>query len=164
MFFYDHFGSNSIDAILHCVRFFANALNCKFIVLDHVSIVLSDQQQGDERKAIDEIMTKLRMLVQELDISLILVSHLKRPSSAGHEEGAVTSLSQLRGSSSIGQLSDIVLGLERNGQHEDETERHTTTVRVIKNRFSGLTGPACRLLYSVETGRMTEREEYEEIE
>ena len=95
---------------------------------------------------------------------MILVSHLKRPSSAGHEEGAVTSLSQLRGSSSIGQLSDIVLGLERNGQHEDELERHTTTVRVIKNRFSGLTGPACRLLYSVETGRMTEREEYEEIE
>ena len=164
VFFYDHFGSNSIDSILHCVRFFANALNCKFVVLDHVSIVISDQQQGDERKAIDEIMTKLRMLVQELDISLILVSHLKRPSSAGHEEGAATSLSQLRGSSSIGQLSDIVLGLERNGQHEDETERHTTVVRVIKNRFSGLTGPACRLLYSVETGRMTEREEYEEIE
>ena len=164
VFLYDHFGSNSIDAILNCVRFFANALDCKFVVLDHVSIVLSDQQQGDERKAIDEIMTKLRMLVQELNISLILVSHLKRPSSAGHEEGAATSLSQLRGSSSIGQLSDIVLGLERNGQHEDEVERHTTTVRVIKNRFSGLTGPACRLLYSVETGRMTEREEYEEIE
>jgi len=164
VFFFDHFGSNSIEAILHCVRFFANALDCKFIVLDHVSIVLSDQQQGDERKAIDEIMTKLRMIVQELNISLILVSHLKRPSSAGHEEGAVTSLSQLRGSSSIGQLSDIVLGLERNGQHEDEIERHTTTVRVIKNRFSGLTGPACRLLYSVETGRMTEREEFEEIE
>ena len=164
LFFYDHFGSNSIDAILHCVRFFANALKCKFVVLDHVSIVLSDQQHGDERRAIDEIMTKLRMIVQELDISLILVSHLKRPSSSGHEEGAVTSLSQLRGSASIGQLSDIVIGLERNGQHEDEIERHTTIVRVIKNRFSGLTGPACRLLYSLETGRMVEREDYEEIE
>tara|TARA_R110002124_G_scaffold77207_11_gene206784 strand:- start:814 stop:2280 length:1467 start_codon:yes stop_codon:yes gene_type:complete len=164
VFLYDHFGSNSIDAILHCVRFFANALNCKFVVLDHVSIVISDQQQGDERRAIDEIMTKLRMIVQELDISLILVSHLKRPSSAGHEEGAVTSLSQLRGSASIGQLSDIVLGLERNGQHEDEEERHTTTVRVIKNRFSGLTGPACKLLYSSETGRMTEKEDFKDIE
>jgi len=164
MFFYDHFGSSSIDAILHCVRFFANALDCKIVVLDHVSIVISDQQHGDERKAIDEIMTKLRMLVQELNISLILVSHLKRPSSSGHEEGAVTSLSQLRGSSSIGQLSDIVLGLERNGQHDDEEERHTTTIRVIKNRFSGLTGPACKLLYSIETGRMTEKEDFGELE
>ena len=164
LWFYDHFGSTSIEAITHCVRYFANVLDCKFVVLDHVSIVLSDQQSGDERKAIDEIMTKLRMIVQELGISLILVSHLKRPSSVGHEEGAVTSLSQLRGSASIGQLSDIVIGLERNGQHEDMDTRHTTTVRVIKNRFSGLTGPACKLLYSLETGRMNEREDFEELE
>ena len=165
LYFYDHFGSTSIESILGCVRYFANVLSCKFIILDHVSIVLSDQQSGDERKAIDEIMTKLRMVVQELDISLILVSHLKRPSGQGHEEGAATSLSQLRGSASIGQLSDIVLSLERDGQADDPTERHTTTVRVLKNRFSGLTGPACRLLYNLETGRMVEREEdFEELQ
>ena len=159
LFFYDHFGSNAIDTIVGRVRYFAKALSCKYIVLDHVSIIVSDQQHGDERRALDEIMTKLRTVVQELDICLLLVSHLRRPSSAGHEEGAATSLSQLRGSASIGQLSDIVIGLERNGQHEDEKERHTTTVRVIKNRFSGLTGPACRLYYSRRTGRLTELEE-----
>ena len=159
LFFYDHFGSNAIDTIVGRVRYFAKALSCKYVVLDHVSIIVSDQQHGDERRALDEIMTKLRTVVQELDICLLLVSHLRRPSSAGHEEGAATSLSQLRGSASIGQLSDIVIGLERNGQHEDEKERHTTTVRVIKNRFSGLTGPACRLYYSRQTGRLTELEE-----
>jgi len=159
LFFYDHFGSNAIDTIVGRVRYFAKALDCKYVVLDHVSIIVSDQQHGDERRALDEIMTKLRTVVQELNICLLLVSHLRRPSSAGHEEGAATSLSQLRGSASIGQLSDIVIGLERNGQHEDEKERHTTTVRVIKNRFSGLTGPACRLYYSRQTGRMTELEE-----
>ena len=120
---------------------------------------------SDERRALDEIMTKMRTVVQELDIALLIVSHLRRPMSTGHEEGAVTSLSQLRGSASIGQLSDIVIGLERNGQHEDELERHTTTVRVIKNRFSGLTGPACRVYYSRESGRLTEvHEEFEELE
>ena len=161
LFFYDHFGSNSIDNIVNKVRYFSKALGCKYIVLDHVSIIVSDQQQGDERRAIDEIMTKLRIAVQELDICLLMVSHLRRPANTGHEEGAVTSLSQLRGSASIGQLSDIVIGLERNGQAEDETERHTTHIRVIKNRFSGLTGPACRLYYSRKTGRMTELEEDE---
>ena len=162
MFFYDHFGSNSVDTIIGRVRYFAKAMACKYIVLDHVSIIVSDQQNGDERRALDEIMTKLRTVVQELDISLLLVSHLRRPASSGHEEGAVTSLSQLRGSASIGQLSDIVFGLERNGQHEDEKERHTTTVRVIKNRFSGLTGPASRLYYSRDTGRLTEVKEIDE--
>ena len=162
LFFYDHFGSNNVDTIISRVRYFAKAMSCKYVILDHVSIIVADQQNGDERRALDEIMTKLRTVVQELDISLLMVSHLKRPTSAGHEEGAVTSLSQLRGSASIGQLSDIVFGLERNGQHEDERERHTTTVRVIKNRFSGLTGPACRLYYDRETGRMTEVNEIDE--
>jgi twinkle protein len=96
------------------------------------------------------------MLVQETGIALIVVSHLKRPDSKGHEEGAATSLAQLRGSGSIAQLSDMVIGLERNGQAEDITERNTTRVRVLKNRFSGTTGPACSLLYSRDTGRMTE--------
>jgi twinkle protein len=156
LFLFDHFGSTSIDNIVNRVRFMARGLGCDYIFLDHVSIVVSAQESGDERKALDEIMTKLRMLVQETGISLFVVSHLKRPSDKGHEEGAATSLAQLRGSGSIAQLSDIVIGLERNGQHEDPIERNTTHVRVLKNRFSGLTGKASRLLYSRVTGRMME--------
>ena len=156
LYLFDHFGSTSIDNIINRVRYMAKGLDCKYIFVDHVSIIVSAQESGDERKAIDEIMTKLRMLVQETGISLFVVSHLKRPSDKGHEEGAVTSLAQLRGSGSIAQLSDIVIGLERNGQHEDMNERNTTHVRVLKNRFSGLTGKACRLLYNRVTGRMSE--------
>ena len=159
LYLFDHFGSTSIDNIINRVRYMAKGLDCKYVFVDHVSIIVSAQESGDERKAIDEIMTKLRMLVQETGISLFVVSHLKRPSDKGHEEGAATSLAQLRGSGSIAQLSDIVIGLERNGQHEDATERNTTHVRVLKNRFAGLTGKACRLLYDRVTGRMTEREE-----
>ena len=157
IYLFDHFGSTAIDNIISRVRFMAKALSCKYIFLDHVSIVVSSQDNGDERKALDEIMTRLRMIVQETNIALFAVSHLKRPDTKGHEEGAATSLSQLRGSGSIGQLSDIVLGLERNGQHEDPMERHTTRVRVLKNRFSGLTGPASQLYYDRATGRMSER-------
>jgi twinkle protein len=137
-------------------------MDCKYIFLDHISIVVSAQSNGDERKAIDEIMTKLRTLVAETGIALFCVSHLKRPSDKGHEEGAATSLAQLRGSGSIAQLSDIVIGLERNGQAEDILDRNTTKVRVLKNRFSGTTGPAGHLLYSLDTGRMIEREIFEE--
>lgn len=156
---FDHFGSTSIDNILNRIRYLAKGMNCKYVFLDHLSIILSSQESGDERKAIDEIMTKLRMLVQETNLSLIIVSHLKRPSDKGHEEGAATSLAQLRGSASIAQLSDMVLGLERNGQHEDLIIRNTTKVRVLKNRYNGQTGPACNLLYNKETGRMFEIED-----
>ena len=161
IYLFDHFGSTSVDNIIHRVRYLAKGLGCSYIFLDHISIVVSAQASGDERKAIDEIMTKLRMLVQETGVALIVVSHLKRPDSKGHEEGAATSLAQLRGSGSIAQLSDMVIGLERNGQADDETERNTTRVRVLKNRFSGTTGPASALLYSRHTGRMTEVNEEE---
>ena len=156
VYLFDHFGSNTIDNIISRVRYMAKGLDCKYIVIDHVSIIVSDQSHGDERKALDEIMTRLRTLVQETGIAMIVVSHLRRPDGKGHEEGAVTSLSQLRGSASIGQLSDMVIGLERDAQHDDPEIRHTTRVRVLKNRFSGITGPCCDLKYDMDTGRLAE--------
>lgn len=159
LYMFDHFGSTNIENIVSRTEEFARAFGCGYIFLDHVSIVVSAQDNGDERKALDRVMTELRTLVQKTGISLIIVSHLKRPDTKGHEEGAATSLAQLRGSGSIAQLSDMVIGLERNGQAEDEKERNTTKVRVLKNRFSGITGPACHLLYSKDSGRMMEVEE-----
>ena len=157
VYFYDHFGSMSEDSLLNVIRTYAKAYDCKWIVLDHLSIVVSSQEGDlDERKAIDAIMTKLRKIVQETGVGLFLVSHLKRPQGKAHEEGGQVSLSELRGSAAIAQLSDIVIGLERNQQAEDPVERNQTTLRVIKNRFSGLTGPACKLQYDADTGRLTE--------
>jgi twinkle protein len=137
------------------VRFIANNFGAKYIFLDHISIIVSDGSSGDERKALDSIMTKLRTLVQELDICLFLVSHLRRSNdSVSHEEGGVTSLSQLRGSAGIGQLADIVVGLERNGQAENMVERNVTTLRILKNRYTGETGPACYLVWDKPTSRL----------
>jgi twinkle protein len=154
VYFYDHFGSINSDNLLRRIRYMARGLDCGWIILDHLSIVVSGIGDGDERRLIDNTMTALRSLVEELGIGLILVSHLKRPEGKGHEEGAQTSLSQLRGSGAIAQLSDMVIGLERNQQ--DEKDSNLTTVRVLKNRFSGETGIACYLRYNQETGRLTE--------
>lgn len=146
----------TVEQVVSRVRFLAKALDCKVIILDHISILVSGGQYGDERKALDEIMTRLRTLCQDTGITLFAVSHLKRPDGKGHEDGAATSISQLRGSASIAQLSDFVIGLERDGQAEDPTVRNTTNIRVLKNRFSGITGPAGHLLYNNDTGRLSE--------
>ena len=160
LYFFDHFGSNSIENIISRIKYLAKACDCQYIFLDHLSIIFSGQGGGDERKVIDELMTKLRTVVQETGVCLIAVSHLKRPESKGHEDGAATSLAQLRGSGSIAQLSDIVIGLQRNSQADDEKERNTTRVAVLKNRYCGLTSPQCAsLLYNRDTGRMLEYDE-----
>jgi twinkle protein len=136
----------------------AKALDCKWIFLDHLSILVSGNEEfGDERKSIDVLMTKLRSLVEETGIGLLLVSHLRRPTGdKGHEDGREVSLSHLRGSASIAHLSDSVIALERNQQAEDEQQANTTTVRVLKNRYSGDTGIACYLYYDRDTGRMSQ--------
>ena len=128
------------------------------VFLDHLSILVSGQEDnGDERKSIDILMTKLRSLVEETGIGLLLVSHLRRPSGdRGHEDGREVSLSHLRGSASIAHLSDSVIALERNQQADDDIEANTTTIRVLKNRYTGDTGVACYLHYDGKTGRMTQ--------
>lgn len=155
VFMYDHWGSTEGDNLLAKIRYLARGCGCQYIILDHISIVVSGLEGGDERRIIDNMMTKLRSITEELNIGMIVVSHLRRPSGdKGHEEGVMTSLSQLRGSASIGQLSDIVIGLERNQQ--DEESSNITTLRVLKNRWSGETGIAGQLCYSATTGRMFE--------
>jgi twinkle protein len=135
----------------------ACGLECKVIFLDHLSILLSGLE-GDERRMIDVTMTKLRSLVERTGIALFLVSHLRRAGNDkhSHEEGGRVSLSSLRGSHSIAQISDQVVALEVDQQ--SGTERKPTTVRVLKNRYSGEVGVACTLTYDLNTCRFNENE------
>ena len=168
VYLYDHWGSTDSDNLLSKIRYLVRGCGCDYIILDHISIVVSGMEGGDERRLIDNTMTRLRALVEELNCGMILVSHLRRPSGdRGHEDGAQTSMSQLRGSAAIGQLSDIVIGLERNQQDTDNP--HVSQVRVLKNRWSGETGLCSALKYNQDTGRMVEEaiwedEEEEDIE
>ena len=157
-FLYDHFGSLDSGNLLSKLRYMIVSLGCKRIFLDHISIVVSGMdtnEDGGERKAIDKLMTNLRSLVEETGATMFVVSHLKRPEKKGHEEGAQVSLSQLRGSGAIAQLSDMVIGLERNQQGDNP---NVLTLRVLKNRFSGDTGVSGHLYYDQDTGRLSDYE------
>ena len=153
VFLRDGFGSVDPDAILSDCRFMALAKEVGWIILDHLSILMSGNESHDERKLIDITMTRLRSFVEETGVGMILISHLKRPQGdKGHEDGQQVSLGHLRGSHSIVQLSDIVVALERNlSSGEDHSN-----IRVLKNRFNGKTGPAGTLRFDTETGRMEE--------
>jgi twinkle protein len=102
-------------------------------------------------------MNDLRVLVQELDIALFVVSHLRRPQSeAGHEGGAKVQLSQLRGSHAIAQLADACIGLEVDA---DDPTSGLRNLVVLKNRHTGQTGNAGTLRYDRDTGRLSEVDE-----
>jgi twinkle protein len=94
---------------------------------------------------------------------MFLVSHLRRTSSdQNHEEGARVTLGQLRGSAAIAQLSDGVIALERNQQSDRKDS--STTVRVLKNRYSGEVGIACHLDYDLDTCKFIETQNVGEFD
>lgn len=154
IYLYDHFGSQESDHLLNRIRYMVRGLGCDTIVLDHISIVVSGIETNDERKAIDVTMTKLRSLLEELQFRLFVVCHVRRIEGRSHEEGGQLSLSHLRGSGSIAQLSDTVIAMERDQQ--DETSKNYSLVRVLKCRKTGDTGKAGHLLYEVATGWLVE--------
>ena len=156
LYLYDHFGSADPDTIYSRIEYMALALETKTIFLDHLSILISGLD-GDERKMIDNTMTRLRSLVEKTGIKLFLVSHLRRTQTdKNHEEGARVTLGQLRGSAAISQLADEVIGLERD-QQEGAVDQ--TTLRVLKNRYSGEVGVACQLKYNKQTCKYDETTE-----
>ncbi len=156
LFLFDGFGSFDPDVIYNRIEYLACGLDTKVIFLDHLSILMSGLE-GDERRMIDVTMTKLRSLVERTGIAMFLVSHLRRTSNdTNHEEGARVTLGQLRGSAAIAQLSDGVIALERNQQADRGGS--STTVRVLKNRYSGEVGVACQLTYDLDTCKFTETE------
>ena len=152
-----HFGANDIDSIFSKLRFMIVGCGCKWVVIDHLHMLVSTTIEGDERRSIDAIMHRIRTLVEETGAGIILVSHLRRvDGNKGHENGIETGLSHLRGSQSIAQLSDCVISLERNQQSDDPLEAATTRVRVLKSRYTGDVGLATQLVFDNDTGRLSE--------
>jgi len=114
---WDHFGSNEIDVVIAKIRHMV-ALGCRYIVLDHLSIIVSDQN-GDERKQLDEISTKLKTLTMNLNICVICVMHVNRQG-------------QARGSAGPEQVANNVVRLERDKKDPDPWRRNVTSVVVEK--------------------------------
>lgn len=141
---WDHFGSNDIDVVLAKIRHMA-ALGCRYIVVDHLSIIVSDQS-GDERKQLDEISTKLKTLTMNLNINVHCVIHINR-------QGSV------RGSAGPEQVSNIVIRLTRDKKDPNEWRRNVMKLEVEKNRFCGRTGPACYLYYNEMSTHLEELDE-----
>lgn len=140
---YSHFGSDDPDVILSTIRFMAGACSCKYIFLDHITMVVSGSQGDDERRQLDYISTRLAMMVEELDFTLFCISHV-------NDEG------KTRGSRNISKVADLRIDLHRNISAELEEERNTTYLNITKNRFSGKTGPAGSLVFDPSTFVLSE--------
>lgn len=151
---YDSFAEAAADRLLAKLEYMAKALECKVIVLDHISIVISGMESDNERRSIDMLMTKLKSFAKSNGVLVVVVSHLSNPDKGTpHEEGRVIKVTDLRGSAALRQLSDTIIALERN-QQGDFPNR--VLIRLLKSRFTGEGGVCGYMNYNKVTGRLEE--------
>ena len=154
---FDGFDFDDIDLLIDKIRFLSKARDCKVIILDHITMVAEGSDDNTTAK-LNKLMSELKKIAVEEGLIILAACHLRKSANATktHEEGGHVSLDDLKSSSSIKQLSDIVIGLERNSQDENKVKANTTVLRILKNRDFGTKGPATAVVYDTETTRLVE--------
>lgn len=146
-----HDPSSKIASLLSRIKYMRVSEGCRFVILDHLHMLISNAPEGGERQFIDSTMAQLRALVESTGIGVILVSHLRKSQGQAHEESGTISISDLRGSGSIAHYANSVVFLEA---PDRDSEPNLRRLRVGKNRFSGQIGEADCLRYDEATGKL----------
>ena len=153
----DHQGSVGDSSLIDKIEYMA-LMGCKYLVLDHITIAVSEGTEGlSGNEAIDKIMSDLLKIVKKHNVWLGLISHLRKATGGGtsFEEGKLASIDDIKGSGSIKQISFDIIAFARNLTAEEEYERNTIKFRVLKSRYTGLTGTAGAASYDPKTTRLS---------
>lgn len=134
------------DAFVGNIRFLVSAAGCRFIFLDHISWLATGLEDDDERKKLDRISQKLKLLAKELRFCLIEISHV-------NDDG------KTRGSRNISKVANTVISLSRDLLGGD----NRMFFLVEKARLGGRTGPAGYATYNQDTGRLEAPPEIPEL-
>ena len=153
---FDPIGDTSPEYICNKIRYMAVVRDCKYIVLDHLTFVA--EAEDDVKRSLDKLMNSLHKIAVELGLVVLCACHLRKSANSAKsaEEGGRITLADLKDSSSIYQLSDVCLALERNSQDPDPDKANTTLIRVLKSRDFGEKGPSTAVFYEKDTTRLIE--------
>jgi twinkle protein len=153
----DHQGSINDNSIVDQLEYMC-LVGCKYLFIDHITILVSEGVENlTGNEAQDKVMNDLLRLVKRHPQTWIgLVSHLRKaPNNKGSfEEGRLPSIDDIRGSGSIKQISFDIISFARNLTADSEVERNTIKMRILKSRYTGLTGDVKGAHYVYDTGRL----------
>lgn len=143
VFIYTMFGGDDPDDVLDSIRFLVASGGVDIVFLDHITMLVTGTEEGDERRKLDYLSTKLKKMAKELKFCLVMITHV-------NDDG------QTRGSRNIEKIADTMIDLYRDKLSDDETERNTLYLTVEKNRKTGRTGKAGALRFNTETYKLEE--------
>lgn len=155
VFILDSQGANDWESIATRIRHLTHANGVRIHYVDNLT-TLAAGSELDEKEAVEQIMTEAAALCVELNINIMMVSHLATPDGVPHEEGGRVMMRHFRGSRAVGYWSWVIIGLERNGQAEDDVTRFATCWRILKCRPKGSsTGKTTWTAYDPNTAKLS---------
>jgi hypothetical protein len=124
--------------------------------------VISDVFAGMSIEQVDSYMKWQKNIVKQYNVIIVNVSHTRKASSnqKAASQGAFLNEESTIGSGTQYRSAGINLSLQRDKTAEDEVERNTTQVYLLKSRDTGVTGLACELFYENETHTLYDKEHY----
>ena len=128
------------------------ASGCTAILIDVTSDLLAGLSISEQEMHMDW----QKKVTKETGVTLINVVHIRK-AAAGQKEasrGAQVTDEAIFGTSSLAKSASIILGLQRDKMADDDVERNTTEVTLMKNRANGMTGNAGKLYYDSATHRL----------
>lgn len=126
------------DAFVNGIRFLVSVCGCDFIFLDHISWLATGGDNVDERKKLDRISQRLKLLAKQLGFVLVMISHV-------NDDG------KSRGSRNITKVANTIISISRDITSADETERLKTYFEIEGARLIGSkSGPAGYAVYDPE--------------
>jgi len=145
----DHQGALGADELFAKMQYLVKGLDCDIIILDPLQAAVTSNDNG----IIDEFMDKCLKLAKNTGVSIIIVSHMRKPSSRDSDAHNIGEY-DLKGSGSINQIAFNTILLSRDKMTEDAYARNCTQVQLVKCRRTGRTGVAGWLFYENETSRL----------
>jgi twinkle protein len=143
----DHHGAVDSDELFVKLRAMVKGSGCEILVIDPMQAAVT----SNTNETIDDFMDRLLKLAKETDVSIIVVSHMRKPSLTNPHN---VNEYDLKGSGSINQIAFNTILLSRDKMAEDDYARNSTMIQVVKCRRTGMTGMAGWLYYNSQTGRL----------
>ena len=143
----NHHGAVDADELFLKLRAMVKGSGCEILVIDPLQAALT----ANSNENVDDFMDRLLKLAKETEVSIIVVSHMRKPSMTNPHN---VNEYDLKGSGSINQIAFNTILLSRDKMSDDEYARNSTMVQVVKCRRTGQTGMAGWLYYNSQTGRL----------
>lgn len=149
---YKYLGSSSTDKLFNKMRYLIKGKGCEVIIIDPLQAGVT----SNKNEVIDDFMDRSLKLAKETNASIIIVSHLRKPT---HNDAHNVNEYDMKGSGSINQIAFNTILLSRDKMSDCEVSKNTTKVQLAKCRRTGHTGTTGYLFYNELTGRLERGEE-----